>query len=689
MLAALLVFLLAARTIAQTPPASSADSNLPPPGTSGNADNVPYIGKSDPKGNPVRLAKTTGHVSNYSEEKIPAYTLPDPLVLTSGEHVTTSEQWYTKRRPEILKFYQTEIYGRIPAGAPKVTWRVTESDAMARDGAAILKRVVGVMGDRPDGPQMNLTVYLPAKADKPVPLLLNLSFGGGARRGAGAPTRRGAAPARGRGIGSGFDPVAEVLSRGWGYATLGYNEIQPDRADRWTEGVIGLTLAEGQSRPAPDQWGTISAWAWGVSRAIDYFETDTAVNAKQVAISGASRLGKTVLWAGAQDDRVAAVFAVVPGEMGASLIRRDWGETLDDMAQNFAWQFAGNLQKWVGKWNDLPVDQHMLIALCAPRPVYVNGGLTDQWSDPKGEFLALVGAGPVYRLLGGKDLGVTDLPPLDKPITDGDLAFHYHSRGHTAVPADWKAFLDFAERHFQAARPAHTAIERRDENSRIAHQQLLAKTKQGRIDVYFQGDSITRRWGATDYPKFLAHWKKSFHGWNAANFAWGGDTTHNILWRMQNGELDRVSPKVIVLQAGTNNLPGRGPADDRKVDDVVGGIRAILAEFQTRVPDSTIIVTAVFPRTQNSELAPAIRKINERIAALADGKRVRFLNMNEQLADSAGRLLPGVSSDGLHLEEPGYEIWAGALRPILEELLGPPAKEDQAPPPTGDPRAGR
>jgi GH35 family endo-1,4-beta-xylanase/lysophospholipase L1-like esterase len=1055
-LAAILPFLFAVPGFAQSP-APSADPNLPPPGTRGNADNVPYIGKSDAEGNPVRLAKATGHVSNYSEEKIPPYTLPDALVTIGGERVTSAEQWHAKRRPEILKFYQNEIYGRIPGGAPKVTWRVTETDAAARDGAAILKRLVGVMGDRPDGPQMNLTVYLPAKAEKPVPLLLNLTFGlgSGARRGAGATARQGAAPARGRGAGGGFDPVAEVLSRGWGYATLGYNEIQPDRADRWTEGVIGLTLAEGQTRPAPDQWGTISAWAWGVSRAIDYFETETAVNAKQIAITGASRLGKTVLWAGAQDDRVAAVFSVVPGEMGASLIRRDWGETLDDMAQNFAWQFAGNLQKWVGKWNELPVDQHMLIALCAPRPVYVNGGLTDQWSDPKGEFLALVGAGPVYRLLGAKDLGVTELPPFDKPITDGDLAFHYHSRGHTAVPADWTAFLTFAERHFQtagrpkssqtddnvqsdlkadrrslraaagsrfkvgvgishvvvqnpedaslirqhfqvltpencmkpqsihpaednwnfddadrfvdfaranklevvghclvwakddrtdpwmmqengkpvsretllrriethvstvvdryadaatawdvvneavgdsgdgllrdsiysrttgidfivtafkAARakdpdalliyndyndhlpgkrekviklltelkhkgapvdaygmqghfelgdnslpqlretfaalrklglkvviseldidvvtrgrwwaeggkyrdelarynpyqdglptevadkqareyvelfklfiensdiiervsfwnlhdgqswlnyfpwrrvnhpllfdrdrrpkpafdavyaalenqpPAHAAIERRDENSRIAHQQLLAKVKQGRIDVYFQGDSITRRWGATDYPKFLAHWKRSFHGWNAANFAWGGDTTHNILWRMQNGELDGVSPRVVVLQAGTNNLPGRGAANDRQVDDVVGGIRAIIAEFQKRVPDATIIVTAVFPRTQNGELAPAIRKINEHIAALADGKRIRFLNINDQLADSTGRLLPEVSSDGLHLAESGYEIWAQALKPIFEELLGPPAKEDHAPPATGDPRAGK
>jgi len=410
----------------------------PKPGTKGNPDNVPYIGKSDKNGNPVRLAKATGHVSNYSEDKVAPYTLPDPLVLANGQRVTTPEAWVKKRRPEILKFYLSEIYGRIPDNAPNVMWEVAETDPKARDGAAILRRVVGRMGDKPDGPKLNLAVYTPAKAEKPVPVLLSISFGLGL--GKGPPKAAGA-----------FDPVAEVLGRGWAYATIGYGDIQPDRADRWTDGVIGLTLKGDQKRPAPDEWGTISAWAWGISRCVDYFETDKAIDPKRVAITGASRLGKTVLWAGAQDERVAAVFSVVPGEMGASLIRRDWGETLDDMAQNFAWQFDGNFQKWVGKWNDLPIDQHMLIALCAPRPVYVNGGRTDQWSDPKGEFLSMVGAGPVYRLLGAKDLGVSEVPEFDKPVTTGSLAFHYHSSGHTAVPADWRAFLDFADRHYKAA----------------------------------------------------------------------------------------------------------------------------------------------------------------------------------------------------------------------------------------------
>jgi hypothetical protein len=401
-------------------------------------------------------------VSNYSEEKVRPYTLPDPLLMASGQRVTDADQWFQARRPEILKLYRNEVYGHVPAGAPKVTWEVAETDARARGGTAVMRRVAGRMGPKPDGPQINLTLYLPAKASGPAPLLLSLTFGfrpgapgqaakKAAQRQAAGPGKAEAskpAAAKGRGPG-GFDPVAEVLGRGWGYASLAYGDIQPDRADRWTEGVIGLTLKHGQARPAPDEWGTISAWAWGISRAIDYLETDPAVDAQRIAITGVSRLGKTVLWAGAQDQRVAAVFSVVSGEMGAALIRRDWGETLDDMAQNFPWQFAGNLQKWVGRWDELPVDQHMLIALCAPRPVYVNGGLTDQWSDPKGEFLALVAAGPVYRLLGGKDLGVTELPPLDAPVTGGDLAFHYHSGGHMAVPADWNAFLDFAQRHFR------------------------------------------------------------------------------------------------------------------------------------------------------------------------------------------------------------------------------------------------
>jgi hypothetical protein len=405
----------------------------------GNADNVPYIGRSDPNGNPVRLARKTGHVSNYDEAKVPEYSLPDPLKMANGRAVTSADQW-PARRAEILRFYEEQIYGRIPENAPAVAWQVTQTDNDARNATAITKKIEGAVGDSA-AVKLRLTLHVPKEASGPVPVLLNLSFFGGdgpGRRG------RGGAPA--------FDPIAEVLARGWAFAQIGYGDIQPDRADQWQLGVIGLTLREGQTQPAPDEWGTISAWAWGASRVIEYLESDPSIDNRRIALTGASRLGKTALWAAALDERIAAVFSVVPGEMGASLIRRDWGETLDDMAQNFSWQFAGNLQGWAGKWNELPVDQHMLLALIAPRPVYVNGGLGDQWSDPKGEFLAMVAASPVYELLGASGLGTDQLPELDQPITSGHLAFHYQSEGHRAVPEDWKLFLDFAERHYASGK---------------------------------------------------------------------------------------------------------------------------------------------------------------------------------------------------------------------------------------------
>ena len=178
--------------------------------------------------------------------------------------------------------------------------------------------------------------------------------------------------------------------------------------------------------------------------------TDPSVNPARIAIQGHSRLGKTVLWASATDPRVAAVFSSCSGEMGAALIRRDWGETLDDMAQNFGWQFAAALQKWPGSWDEVPVDAHMLIALSAPRPIFITGGTADQWADPVGEYLGAVAAGPVYRLLGKKDLGITDKqPPLDTPVTAGDIGWHYHTGGHVATPADWNAFLVFLDKYFK------------------------------------------------------------------------------------------------------------------------------------------------------------------------------------------------------------------------------------------------
>ena len=241
-----------------------------------------------------------------------------------------------------------------------------------------------------------------------------------------------------------------------------------------------------------------------------------------------------------------------------------------------------------------------------------------------------------------------------------------------------------------AQAPADQPVSRTDQNSLTAHVQLLEKAKKGRIDIYFEGDSITRRWGATDYPELLANWNKNFFGWNAADFGWGADTIQNILWRLNNGELDGVNPKVIVLLAGTNNV-GRTVAaggDDAKVADVTKGIKAVVDTMRAKAPNATLIVTAIFPRNDNIAVMPTINKINTNIAKLADGKKVRFLNINDKLADKDGKLFDGMmNADGLHPALKGYQVWADALRPIFNEVLGPTAKEDHAPPPTGDPSA--
>jgi hypothetical protein len=441
------------------------------------ADNTAVRPKQDANGNPIRYT-ATGHVSNYDEAKVGKYTLPDPLVLQNGKPVRDADMWTRVRRPEILKLYQTEIFGRVPATAPKARFEVVELGTRVLDGAATRKHVVVHFGADAAGPKANVVIYLPANAKGPVPLLFHLVFFGGlpsaqseaaalnaaTNAAAAAPTtatatgttvagttaigtpatKSPAAPRR-----SETGPITDILARGYGYATVRYTEFEGDRADVNLTGVRKLALAAGQEKPAADEWGTVAAWSWGASRVLDYFETDRAVDAKRVGLIGHSRLGKTVLWTSAMDPRCAVVFSSCSGEMGASLARRDYGESVDDMAANFPWQFAGNFQKYSGRWNDMPVDSHLLIALSAPRPVFVTGGTQDQWADPHGEFLAQVAAGPVYRLLGRKDLGVDRLPPLDTPVITGELGFHYHTGGHTITASDWAAFLEFAGRYLK------------------------------------------------------------------------------------------------------------------------------------------------------------------------------------------------------------------------------------------------
>jgi lysophospholipase L1-like esterase len=230
-----------------------------------------------------------------------------------------------------------------------------------------------------------------------------------------------------------------------------------------------------------------------------------------------------------------------------------------------------------------------------------------------------------------------------------------------------------------------------DKNSQLAHEQLLQKKTQGKIDIYFEGDSIVRRWGATDYPQYLENWKSNFFGWNAADFGWGADRIENILWRLDNGELDGVHPKVIVLLAGTNNIGRMPPPDlDRAVENVTAGLKAVVRVMQEKAPEAVIILMGIFPRNDSMAGIPEINRVNENLAKMADGKHIRYVNINDKLADPEGKLYEGMmNNDKLHPALKGYQVWADALKPIFTEILGPPAKEDHAPPPTGDPSAAQ
>jgi len=382
-----------------------------------------------------------GTWTSYDEAKANPYPLPDPLLLKNGQAVKDADTWWNQRRPEILEDFRSEIYGRIPENTPKVTWEVTDTDTNAAGGTAIRKTVVGHIDNSrypAANPSIHLTLYTPSNAKGPVPVIVVVIAGPG---GYGAP--RGGAPATQTEPPPG-SPLYQLLAIGWGYATMEVGPIQNDYSGGLTTGIIGL-MSGGQPRN-PDDWGALSAWAWGLSRSMDYFETDKSVDARQMGVEGHSRYGKTALLAAALDPRWAIVFPSCSGEGGAKPSRRYWGETVDNVASSH-W-FAPNFRKYAGHWNDLPVDSDELIALVAPRPIFLNGGTGDQWADPHGAFLAAIAAGPVYRLLGKNDLGSTNMPAPDTALTSGEIAFRYHAGGHTDVP-DWPAFLQFAQRYLK------------------------------------------------------------------------------------------------------------------------------------------------------------------------------------------------------------------------------------------------
>lgn len=383
------------------------------------------------------------NAANYDEAKANPYPeLPDPLTMKNGKKVTSARMWKEQRLPEIREDFDREVYGRMPSSVPKVKWEVTETiNETNGDVSVITKKLVGHV-DNSSYPQVTvdiqLTLTTPVNASGPVPVIMEFGFV--------RPPWFGPPPSPLPGP----DWKQQALARGWGYAVFLPYSVQADNGAGLAQGIIGL-VNKGQPRK-PDDWGALRAWAWGASRALDYFETDKAVDAKKVGIEGHSRFGKAALVAMAYDQRFAVVFVSSSGEGGAKLHRRNYGEIVENVAGSgeYHWM-AGNFIKYAGplNWNDLPVDSHELIAMCAPRPVFVSSGdKGDGWVDAKGMFMAAVHAGPVYKLLGKKDLGTTTFPSLETSLTDGDIAFRQHSGGHTPGP-NWPVFLEFAARYLK------------------------------------------------------------------------------------------------------------------------------------------------------------------------------------------------------------------------------------------------
>ena len=711
-----LAILLCSLAVAQ-PPGGAANACRPMNWTTAqdHRDMMDQLGIQALRPGPSGNENAPNH-ANYDEAKAnPFPNFPDALVLKNGQRVTTANEWWQRRRPEIVADFEREVLGRIPPGVPHVSWTVAHTEN-SKTGVfpVVEKQLVGHVDNsscQAINVDIQMTLVLPANAKQPAPVMI--MFGGAAflKRMANLAAPR---PELKAALGTDPPSIEQLIAGGWGYALLNPISIQADNGAGLTKGIIGLTN-KGQARK-PDDWGALRAWAWGASRALDYLATDQAVDAKRVGIEGVSRYGKAALVTMAFDTRFAVVLVGSSGEGGVKPHRRNFGEAVENLtgAGEYHWM-AGNFMKYgaseasFGSRNagDLPVDSNELIALCAPRPTFISYGIPEKgdarWLDQQGSFMATVAAEPVFRLLGAKDLGVTDdyhtarMPPVNHGLLDGQLAWRQHDGGHTDAP-NWKYFIPWADKllDFHPARwqlPADQPVFRTDANSLVAHSQLLAKAGQGGIDVYFEGDSITRRWGATDYPELLANWNQNFHGWNAGDFGWGADKTQNILWRLENGELDGVNPKVVVLLAGTNNVADaslQGNAD-AKAEEVVRGLEAIVRVIREKAPAAKVIVMGIFPRNDQMALMPVIDRINDSLSRFADGQTVRYLNINRELADSNGKLFEGMMNarDKLHPAVKGYQVWAKALKPVLSDLLGPPAAMDHAPPPTGDPSASR
>ncbi len=397
--------------------------------------------------------------ANYDEAKTGTYTLPDPLQAKNGRKVTSVKGWETVRRPELLRLFAENIYGRMPGKPAGLHFRVTSVDSNALGGKAIRKLITVYFTQAADSPRMEVLLYLPKNARAEVPVFTSLNFCGNhcittdasiplsTRWVANNPElgiQNHQATEASRGQQQRRWPLATILERGYGVATAYYGDLEPDHPEGWQTGI--RSTMETELKISAPEWGAISAWAWGMSRMLDYLETDPAVNARQVIAMGHSRLGKAALWAGANDQRFAAVIANESGEGGAALARRWYGETVQRITTAFPHWFMAKYQTYGQNPGLLPVDQHQLLALVAPRPLYVASAEEDRWSDPRGEFLGAKGAEPVYRLYQKNGLGIIEMPGINQPVGQ---TIHYHIRSgkHDVTDFDWEQYLRFADTH--------------------------------------------------------------------------------------------------------------------------------------------------------------------------------------------------------------------------------------------------
>ena len=413
--------------------------------------------------------------ANQDEAKVGLYTLPDPLVSGDGKPVADAATWRNKRRPEILKLFETQVFGKAPGRPAKMTFKLVSSDKQALGGKATRRHVAVTFGGVGPAVGSSLTIdmllYVPNDAKKPVPAFLGLNFNGNQAVSKDPtiplstrwmrPSKDGSvannhATEASRGVEASRWPLDMIIGRGYALATIYYGDIDPDYDDGFANGVHPLFYKPGQKAPAADEWGSIAAWAWGLRRAMDYLETDRDIDKKHVAVIGHSRLGKTSLWAGAQDERFALVISNDSGEGGAAIARRNFGETVERINGAFPHWFCGNYKQYSQDPNKLPVDSHMLIALSAPRPIYVASAADDLWADPKGEFLGAKHAEPVYKLLGVEGLGVAEQPAVDHPVGQ-TIGYHVRTGKHDVTDYDWQQYLAFADRHFKTARSSKTS----------------------------------------------------------------------------------------------------------------------------------------------------------------------------------------------------------------------------------------